>query len=151
VSNYLEQFVEVYHQARVEDQRLYYKGRASKFQAAHRQLLLISTVVFGISGAVGVIAGLDVRGKLVWAILAAILPAVTTVISAYGGLYSFERISKLYADAERNLGRAKIPTLSGSVDERAAVVAEYVAAVEQIFTNERGQWGQLAAPEQPPT
>jgi hypothetical protein len=148
VNGHVEQFVEVYRQARVEDQRGYYERSASKFQAAHRQLLLTSAVVFGMSAAVGLIAGLDVPGKLVWAILAAILPAVTTVLSAYGGLYAFERIAKLYRDAARNLRRAETPNLSGAVDQRAAV-AQYVAEVEQVFTNERGQWGQLAV-EAPP-
>jgi len=148
VSDHVEQFVEVYRQARVEDQRRYYERNAGRLQAAHRQLLLTSAVVFGISAAAGLIAGLDVPGKLVWAILAAILPAVTTVLSAYEGLYAFERIAKLYRDAARNLTRAETPNLSGAADQRAAV-AQYVAEVEQVFTNERGQWGQLAV-EAPP-
>ena len=100
------------------------------------------------SAAVGFIAGLDVTGKLVWAILAAILPAVTTVLSAYEGLYAFERIAKLYRDAARNLRRVEAPDLSRAVDE-AAAVARYVDEVERVFTNERGQWGQLAV-EAPP-
>ena len=138
-----QQFVEVYRQARLEDQRTYYERTASRFQAAQRQLLLTSAIVFGISGTVGLIAGLDVPGKLVWAILAAILPAVTTVLSAYEGLYAFERVAKLNRDAARNLRRVETPSLSGDIDERT-VIAQYVADVEQIFTNERGQWGQLA-------
>jgi len=148
VSGHVEQFVEVYRQARIEEQRLYYERSARKFQAAHRQLLLTSAVVFGISAAAGLIAGLDVPGKLVWAIFAAILPAVTTVLSAYEGLYAFERIAKLYRDAARNLRRAETPNLSGAVDQRAAV-AQYVAEVEQVFTNERGQWGQLGVEASP--
>ena len=148
MSDRVEQFVEVYRQARVENQRLYYEDRGKTFQAAHRQLLLTSSVVFGISAATGLIAGLDVPGKLVWAILAAILPAITTVLSAYEGLYAFERIAKLYRDAARSLRRAEAPNLAGAVDEGAAVV-QYVAEVERVFTNERGQWGQLSV-EAPP-
>jgi hypothetical protein len=104
--------------------------------------------VFGISAAVGLTAGLDVPGKLVLAILAAILPAVTTALSAYEGLYAFERIAKLYRDAARNLRRVEAPRLADAADERAAV-AKYVAGVEQIFTNERGQWGQLEVEPRP--
>lgn len=148
MSDRAQQFVEVYRQARLDDQRNYYERSARRFQAAQRQLLLTSAVVFGMSGAVGLIAGLDVSGKLVWAILAAILPAVTTVLSAYEGLYAFERIAKLYRDAARNLRRVETPTLSAAIDEGTAI-AQYVAEVEQIFTNERGQWGQLAV-EAPP-
>ena len=142
MSDRAQQFVEVYRQARLVDQRTYYERTASRFQAAQRQLLLTSAIVFGISATVGLIAGLDVPGKLVWAILAAILPAITTVLSAYEGLYAFERVAKLNRDAARNLRRVEIPNLSAAADERT-VIAQYVAGVEQILTNERGQWGQL--------
>jgi hypothetical protein len=143
VSARSEQFIDVYRQSRLEDQRDYYERSARKFEAAHRQLLLTSAIVFGLSSAVGLIAGLDVPGKLVWAILAAILPAITTALSAYGGLYAFERIAKLYRDAARNLRRVHTPELGETSDEWA-LVAKYVADVEGIFGKERGQWGQLA-------
>jgi hypothetical protein len=143
-----EQFIEVYRQARVEDQRDYYERSARKFEAAHRQLLLTSAIVFGLSSAVSLIAGLDVPGKLLWAILAAILPAFTTALSAYAGLYAFERIAKLYRDAARNLRLAQTSELADTEVKRA-VVARYVADVEAIFGKERGQWGQLAL-EAPP-
>jgi hypothetical protein len=140
------QFVDVYRAARVEDQRNYYLRRANEFEAAQQQLLLVSSLVFGISGAVGLIAGLDVPGKLLWAILAAILPAITTALAAYQGLYAFDRIAKLYGDAARNLRLVSAPRLSDSADESAAVAA-YVSQVEAIFRRERGQWGQLVAEE----
>ena len=145
-----QQFARVYREARVDDQRRYYEDRARRFDSAHRQLLLISALVFGVSAAVSLLAGLDVPGKVVFAIVAAVLPAITTVLSAYEGLYAFDRIAKLYRDAARNLRRLDPPSLSGSGSETAAV-AEYVAEVEQVLASERGQWGQLAvdtAPEQ---
>src|SRR5262249_17012485 len=71
-----QQFLEVYRKERADDQRNYYEKQAGRAQAAHRQLLAISAVVFGVSGAVAVLSGVDVQGKLVWAILAAILPAL---------------------------------------------------------------------------
>jgi hypothetical protein len=148
VSDRAQQFIEVYRVARIKDQGDYYARSAGRFQTAYRQLLLTSAVVFGLSAAIGLIAGLDIPGKLVWAILAAVLPAVTTVLSAYEGLYAFERIAKLYRDAARNLRRVEPPRLSDAVDEQV-VIAQYVDEVEQVFTNERGQWGQLAV-EAPP-
>ena len=143
------QFVEVYRHARVEDQRKYYVRTADEFEAARRQLLLTSSLVFGASAAVGLIAGLDVPGKLVWAILAAVLPVLTTALAAYEGLYGFARVSKLYRDAARNLRLIEAPTLSHSADEPEAIAA-FVAQVEEIFEHERGQWGQLAAEEPAP-
>jgi hypothetical protein len=144
VSTRAEQFLEVYSTERVENQRAYYERTATRFEARRQQVLLASSVVFGVSAAVGLIAGLDVRGKLVWAALAAILPAVTTALAAYDGLYAFERITKLNRDAARNLKRIGVPELEDAGGKQAAV-ARYVAEVEQVFVHERGQWGQLQA------
>ncbi len=147
MSDRARQFVEVYQAARVEDQRDYYLRRAKEFQAAHRQLLLVTSLVFGLTGTVGLIAGLDVPGKLVWAILAAILPAVTAALSAYEGLFGFNRFAKRFNDAARNLRLVEPPRISGAVEAEDAV-ADYVGRVEAIFRDELGQWGQLVA-EQP--
>jgi hypothetical protein len=141
MSSRQEQFLELYRLARVEDQREYYERTAANAEAAHRQLLLITAIVFGVSGAVAVLAGLDISGKLAFAVLAAVLPALTTVLSAYNGLYSFERVNKLSRDAARNLRRVQLPRI-GEADPQAAV-SWYVANIEQILENERGQWGQL--------
>jgi hypothetical protein len=145
MSSRQQQFLEVYRQARVEDQRGYYEHSAAKSEAAHRQLLLASAMLFGASGAVALLAGIEVPGKLVWAIFAAVLPAITTALSAYDGLYAFERVTKLYRDAARNLRRVQPPGIA--VDEQTAVM-RYVSEVERILDKERGQWGQLAAEAQ---
>lgn len=145
-----QQFVELYRLARVEDQRTYYEGKAVKYQAAHQQLLLASAIVFGVSGAVALLAATDVSGKLVWAILAAVLPAVTTAFAAYEGLFAFERIAKLYRDAARNLRRVQ-PPLLGDEPSAQTAVAHYVENIESIFERERGQWGQLALEQDGPT
>ena len=137
-----QEFLEVYKRARVDDQRSYYERSAAQSEAAHRQLLLTSAVLFGVSGAVAVLSGTDVAGKLVWAILAAILPAITTALSAYDGLYAFERITKIYRDAARNLRRVQVPPSQGR--DAHEEISGYVNRIEQILAQERGQWGQLA-------
>ena len=139
-----QQFVEVYRQARVEDQRHYYDRTASRFEAAHRQLLLGSSVLFGISGTVAILSGIEIPGKLVWATLAAVLPAITTAIAAYEGLFAFQRVAKLYRDAAHNLRRIQQPAVEDAATAQAALEA-YVAEVERVFERERGQWGQLGA------
>ena len=144
------QFVELYRQARVEDQRGYYDRTAGRYEGAHRQLLLVSAILFGVSSTVALISGIDVPGKQVWAVFAAVLPAVTTAIAAYEGLFSFERVAKLYRDAARNLRRAQPPLIDDAATADAAV-ANYVAEVERIFERERGQWGQLGSEPVPPT
>jgi SMODS and SLOG-associating 2TM effector domain 1 len=137
-----EQFLEVYRLARLEDQRGYHEHAAARGEAAYRQLLLITAIVFGVSAAVAILAGLDISGKLVWAVLAAVLPATTTVLSAYSGLYAFERVAKLSHDAARNLRRVQPPGIAHG--DAQSAVSGYVSDVERILEKERGQWGQLA-------
>jgi hypothetical protein len=141
MSSRQEQFLEVYRSARVEDQRGYHEDTVARAEAAHRQLLLITAVVFGVSAAVAILAGLDISGKLVWAVLAAVLPATTTVLTAYSGLYAFERVAKLSRDAARNLRRVQPPRTARG---EQSTVSDYVLDVERILEKERGQWGQLA-------
>jgi hypothetical protein len=138
-----EQFLEVYRLARVEDQRGYHEHAAARGEAAYRHLLLITAIVFGVSGAVALLAGLDISGKLVWAVLAAVLPATTTVLSAYNGVYAFERVAKLSRDAARNL-RDRVQPPRVAHGEAQSAVSRYVLDFERILEKERGRWGQLA-------
>lgn len=146
MSSRQEQFLEVYRVARVEDQRGYHERAAARAEAAHRQVLLVTALLSGVTSAVALLAGLDISGKLVWAVLAAVFPATTTVLSAYNGLYAFERVAKLSHDAGRNLRRVQ-PPRPGHADRQAAVTG-YVRDVERILEKERGQWGQLAVEQQ---
>jgi hypothetical protein len=143
------QFVELYRRARVADQWNYYEGKAREFEGAHRELLLGSAILFGLSSTVALVSGIEVPGKIVWAVLAAVLPAVTTAIAAYEGLFAFQRVAKLYRDAARNLRRTHPPIVDDTDTAQAAVDA-YVLEVERIFERERGQWGQLGAKPQAP-
>ena len=89
--------------------------------------------------------------------LAVIFPGLSTALSAYDGLYAFERQAKLYRDAANAVHRARAdaPDLKQGLTEtdyRRALSA-YVYEVESIFRQEQGQWGQLIneiKPAEPP-
>jgi hypothetical protein len=87
---------------------------------------------------------LHISGKLVWAVLAAVLPA--TALSAYNGLSAFERVTTLSRDAARNLRRVQPPRIAHS--DAQGEVSDYVMDVVRILEKERGQWGQLAVEPQ---
>jgi hypothetical protein len=141
------EILDLYSTARVEDQRRYYKKRRSEFERAHGELLVLSAVLLGATATVSGLTGVDIGGKLVWAVLAAVLPALATALTAYGSLFAFERHAKLYGDAVRNLELIAAPELSGLTAERKAeaAVRMYVEQVEKVFETEQAQWGQLAA------
>jgi hypothetical protein len=120
------EFLEIYRVGRIDD----------------RQLLLLSSILFGVAALCGLLAGLQISGKLGFAIAAAVIPPLTTALAAYEGLYAFERNAKLYRDAARNLSLVRAPSAATVTGES---LAEFVAGIEAIFAREQGQWGQLAA------
>lgn len=144
------QFLAVYRAARVDDQVRYYRGRREQFERAHGQILALSALLLGLSSTVALLAGVSVSGQEVFAILAAILPALSTALGAYGALYAFDRHTKLYTDAVRSLRRLEAPNLErAKAEEAPELIAEYVGQVEQVFRTEQGQWGQLASEARP--
>jgi conflict system pore-forming effector with SLATT domain len=144
VTSRAQQVLDLYRGARVEDQLGYYEQRRSLFERAHGELLVLSAVLLGATSTVSGLAGVNISGKLVWAILAAVLPALSTLLAAYSGLFGFDRNAKLYADASRNLALLDQP---GAGDEAPGddAVAGYVQQAEDVFQKEQSQWGQLAS------
>ena len=145
MSDRASQALGLYRSHRLEEQLSWYDGRRREFTAASRQLGSLSALVLALGAGVSVLAGVSEAGKSVWAVLAAVLPAIATTLAAYGALYAFERQAKIYADARRSLhalGRAA-PDLPPDGGE--AAVAAYVDSVEDVLRREQGQWGQLLA------
>ena len=146
MSSRANQVLDLYRSARLEDQLRYYQNRRTQFERAHGQLLIASAVLLGATSTVSALAGAEIEGKLVWAVMAAILPILSTALVAYGALFAFDRHAKLYADAARNLGLLEEPDLSHAGDEQAQeTVTNYVEQVEKVFRDEQAQWGQLAS------
>jgi SMODS and SLOG-associating 2TM effector domain 1 len=130
-----DDFRRLYAARRFEHQRSYYRDRTDEFTQAKDQLVYVSAVLLAISAFLGVLAGIDFDGKGVVLALGAIVPAISTALIAYDGLYAFDRHARLYGDAERALERIG---RSGTGD-----VAEYVDQVEAVLHSEQAQWGQL--------
>jgi len=151
VSSRAEQVLQVYRAARLDDQLRYYGKRRAEYERAHGELLIASAVLLGLTSTASALAGIDIGGKIVWAILAAILPALSTALAAYGGLFAFDRQAKLFTDAVRNLRLLEEPELSQMRDEQQADTAlrQYVQQVEEVFRSEQAQWGQLGAESMP--
>jgi hypothetical protein len=151
VSSRAEQVLDVYRDARVRDQLAYYENRRTQFERAHGQLLIVSAVLLGATSTVSALAGASIQGSAAWAAAAAILPAISTALVAYGALFAFERYAKLYGDAAKNLSLLVEPDLAKAADERGAeaAVRSYVEQSEKILGDEQAQWGQLTTqPEQ---
>jgi SMODS and SLOG-associating 2TM effector domain 1 len=134
-----QQALELYRAARVRDQLSYYGATAAEYERASAQSAAVAALLLSVTTLAAALAGLDVTGKSAWAVVAVIVPAVSTALAAYEALFGFERMAKLYGDAVRSIKRLDEPHL-GTTEE----VAAYVTAVETIFHNEQSQWGQLA-------
>jgi len=135
-----------YREARVKDQLDYYDKTSAEFERATSQSLAVAAVLLSVTTLAGALAGLDITGKMEWAVVAAVVPALSTVLAAYEALFGFERIGKLYTDAISSIQRLDAPDLV-SADEATATaeIAMYAAAVETVLRTEQSQWGQLTA------
>jgi hypothetical protein len=141
------QALALYRAARVKDQLDFYAKRSSEYDRAAAQSVAVAAVLLSLTTLTGALAGLDISGKMGWAIAATVIPAISAALAAYDALFGFERVSKLYRDAIQSLHRIKEPDLSGLEDEAtaAAEVAAYASAVEAVLRKEQAQWGQLTA------
>jgi hypothetical protein len=63
-----------------------------------------------------------------WSALAAILPAISTALAAYVGLYAFEQQSKIYGDAARRVLRARRAARRAAVLNRPGIRWRHAAA-----------------------
>lgn len=139
------QALTLYRTARVEDQVDYYRRTSAEYDRAGAQSVALSAVLLSFTTLAGALAGLDISGKMGWAIAAAVIPAGSTALAAYDAVFGFGRFSKLYGDAMGSLRLVEEPDLAGIADEKvaAAEVAAYADAVEAVLLKEQAQWGQL--------
>lgn len=142
-----KQALAFYYEARVKDQLDYYTAASAEYERASSQSLALAAVLLSVTTLAGTLAGLDITGKIGWAIAAAVLPALSTVLAAYEALFGFERVGKLFSDAIRSMRRLEVPDLASATDDRfqVAEIAKYAAAVEAVLRTEQSQWGQLTA------
>lgn len=144
-----QQFFTLYRQHRFEDQRAFYDSRRREFEAAQDESVWLTAVLMVFTAAFAAFAAANVGGlKGLWSVLAVTFPALGTALSAYNGLYAFERQAKLYGDAANALlrARADAPDVRPMLDEAGSqgmVLQAYVQQVERILGAEQAQWGQL--------
>jgi SMODS and SLOG-associating 2TM effector domain 1 len=143
-----QQYLSLYRQYRYEDQRAFYESREKEFEAAADEVIWLTAVLMVFTAGAAALAAADIgRLHVLWSILAVTFPALSTALSAYNGLYAFERQAKLYGDAANALLRARAdsPDLKPAMDDTAfaAAVSAHVQQVEQILSGEQAQWGQL--------
>lgn len=134
--------MDLYKKYRVDDQiNGFYTPRRNEYRSAFRQSIVTKTILLALGAAAGLLAGLNVGGhRVLWSVLAAGFPAVSTALVAYDGLFAFERLAKLYNDVVGSVSQVMRPS---GPDLEASAVSDYVAEVEGIFLREQGQWGQL--------
>jgi SMODS and SLOG-associating 2TM effector domain 1 len=136
-----DELVNLYVAHRLEDQQSWYERRAAEFRRAGSQLSVLSGSLLAATAVAGVLAGGAVGAPALWAALAVVVPALATAVSAFEGLYAFERHAKIYADAASALRRLRRDAPEA---ERAGADA-FVDEVEAVLRKEQGQWGQLTS------
>jgi hypothetical protein len=128
-------FRKLYKDARLKNQITYYEGARQEYANASRQGALAAVGFAALSFVAGLLAVFDVLGfREGWGVVGAGVGALSSAAAGYVGLYAFERLAKLYADAGRGLREIS-----------ESLAAADVIAAEAVMQREQGQWGQLTA------
>ena len=142
-----DQLLAFYQHHRIDDQLRFYRSRRDQFDRATGQALAVSATLLGFSSAVSALAGVASGWRALWTALATVLPAVSTALAAFTGLYAFEQQAKLYSDAIRAVRAASRPSsdaaTGGGISGNEQRVADLVQRVEAALRQEQAQWGQL--------
>ncbi len=153
-----QQFLQLYHTYRHEEQIDYYEKREKEFEEAQNEFVNISTVLMIVAAMMSILSSIDSSDfKIWWAVLAVVFPTLSAALSTYNNLYAFERQAKIYQDAVHRLWKSRrkfrvIQRLKQESEYHQAMV-DYVNEVEKVFLEERGQWGLLVddiKPIEPP-
>ena len=145
MSDRVEELRRFYGEHRIEDQLRFYTDRRSLFDRATDQATALAAVLGGAATVVAVLAGTGTGSW--WTVLATVLPAAVTAVTAYSTLYAFEQQSKIYGDAARAVRAARrhVPAPGAPARSADQDAAEWVARVEAVFRQEQAQWGQLTS------
>ncbi len=141
------EFVALYTQDRLLDQLNFYHKRRVEAESARDQAIGAKAVLLGLSAVAGVVGAAYPVTRSAMAIAAAFLAAFATALAAYQSLYAYPRLAKLYKDAETSLTALRALGLSAELE--AGELRARVEFIETVFTQENGQWGQLAKHSQP--
>jgi len=152
VTDRARDFHRLYLDLRIEDQLDYYERRRTEYLAAHRQAVVLRTILLLGAAAAGIFGQATTgTARAVWAVVGAFCAALAGAVTGYETLVGFPQLEKLYRDTARNLEQARDDWMD--VDPRTTDATE-VERVEDVFRVERGQWGQLvvkSAATQPKT
>ncbi len=148
------QFLKLYRAYRYEDQLNFYQNRRGEFRKAQTQAITLSIGLVFLTAVVGALESVGVPWlKFVCLLAAAIFPVLSSAIAGYSALYAFEQQAKLYQDTINNLHQARVlvPDVKQGLSDAdfAEQLGKYVHEVENIFSLEQGQWGQLAKKMRP--
>jgi hypothetical protein len=136
------QFAEFYLKDRLEHQLTWYHGRRTEAEKARDQAIWGKGVLLALSALAGALGAIFPNLRTGLAITAAFLAALATALTAYQALYGFNRIAKLYQDAETSL--IALRGIGLDPDLPIYELRARVARIETVFKQENGQWGQLS-------
>ena len=141
------EFAALYTEDRLLDQLNFYNKRRVEAERARDQAIGAKAVLLGLAAVAGVVGAAYSATRPAMAITAAFLAAFATALTAYQSLYAYPRLAKLYKDAETSLTALRALGLGAELE--ASELRARVELIETVFTQENGQWGQLAKDGQP--
>jgi hypothetical protein len=135
-------FRRFYTEARIKDQRRYYKDRQGEYEDANRQSMIWRNVLLILAAVAGVVgtAVSSEGARTGLGLGAAVCAALAAILTAWETLMGFGRNAKLFENAKINLDE-------NGLDD-GADLTEQVRAIETVFRRENSRWGQLTLKDQ---
>lgn len=141
-----EQFQAVYRARRFDEQRTWYAARVEEYRKAQDQVVTVSGVALFVASLAGLAAASNLADfRVGWAVIAAAMAALATLVDAYGQLIGYGPNAKVYRDALAALGalHRDAPWLAGEGSTTVST-EDFFTAAEAVLQREISQWGQLA-------
>ena len=119
----------------------YYQRRRREYERANGQAIMVRNTLL-ILAALGGVAGQFTAGtgRELSGVIAALLAALATAVTAFEGLIGFAHLRKLYYDAELNLKEAEMGWDAAGPD---GDLPSELSGSSRFFAPKGGQWGQL--------
>jgi hypothetical protein len=147
---------QLYIQQRINLQDDFYRHRMAEFTFNSDKMLWVSAGLMGISTVISSYS--VVADKAFFAFVTALLPAFAAAVSAFRGLYQWQRQATIYEDTWLALQQARLAMPDEDYLEEGEYVRylpQLVYQTEEVLRSEASQWGQMeqirsAAADKPP-
>ena len=141
------QFLQLYHEFRVEDYASFFKYRVNEGRKAQRQLGYLAAIMYFLAAGSGICASIDLLGhRGVWAVIGAALAVSIGFLRRYADLFSYREATQLFSEVSQKLLQLSTTSPANNANATSAEVNQYVLSIEKALREEAVDSAQVQNP-----